>query len=135
MLSIQNSLSHYTRVRLRLPEGMLNQYKQWATHAPNLAVRRGIRQRILLETALCETMRRLESGEVLTEFEHRLRTNSLLLDTVLLRQLNIFSKQHGVKCGHFIRVALTDYLYRMAKERYDQLRVGHSGKVHGARLW
>jgi len=127
-------LQRKARVRVRLPDGIMAQYKHWAQHMPILDEQKAMRKAVLVEMALRETKRRLEEGHAPCAFEHPLRTYSLIIDETLLDQINLLSKRLDLKCGYFISLALTDFLHRLAPDLYRRLKEGGSGQtVHGAR--
>jgi hypothetical protein len=134
MLTGIPSLISDVRIRLRLPEDLILQYKKLAFDMPVLAETARCCPRVLMEMALRETMMRVSDGYALNPLQHPMCTNSLVINTELLNRINSSAKKHNMKCGQFICAALADFLIRLSKKRYEKLRKGRSGSPRGARF-
>lgn len=134
-LRAPSSLLDRTRLRVRLPDGILQQYKLWAGEMPILSAHRSVRRQVLIELALLEGVHRLAGGEGVLPNRYVMRSYSLLLNSQVLRQVHLAAATHGFKCGALISAVLASYLernapgYHAALKREPNLRL-----VRGARF-
>ena len=128
-------LTKYIRIRVRLPDGIIAQYKELASQTSIVAARRSVRQRVLIEIAIAKILLDFKAGEPLETFSHSLRTYSLVIDASLLDEVNVLAKHRNIKCGLLISVALTTFLRLHAADRYEKLKQNmKEARVRGARL-
>ena len=121
-LRVSSNLLDRTRLRVRLPDGILQQYKLWAGEMPILSARRSVRRQVLIELALREGVNRLAGGERFLPNRYVMRSYSLLLHSQVLRQVHLAAATHDFKCGALISAVLASYLERNAPHYHAVLK-------------